>query len=71
MMTRQSVAFDFDKDDRIKRRTSHGSQDALREKLIDYRKLEGARRLSMQVFGCHVMGWQGLQRLVSFSVLNL
>lgn len=28
-----------------KRRTSHGSQDALREKLIDYRKLEGARRL--------------------------
>ena len=27
------------------RRTSHGSHDALREKLIDYRKLQGARRL--------------------------
>ena len=33
------------------RRTSHGSQDTLREKLIDYWKLEIAQRSLMQVFG--------------------
>ena len=76
---RLSVAFEIlseilstcNTDGRKERRTSHGSQDALREKLIDLPETQRSSKLSMQIFGCQVRSQQGRQKLVSVSNLNL
>ena len=53
------------------RRTSHASRDALRVKLIYQQQLKRIRSVLMTVFDRLVEAHQGLQRLVSLSVLNL